>query len=93
MEAEKLACNTYFNDMIWQIRYMIALESWCLCCCRYGLSKEQKELEEALKYLDEILAMQQEDEKGIWKNWYRGDKKIGIRKLMEDTRCLKEGII
>ena len=92
-EAEKLACNAYFNDMIWQIRYMIALESWCLCCCRYGLSKEQKELEEALKYLDEILAMQQEDEKGIWKNWYRGDKKIGIRKLMEDTRCLKEGII
>ena len=57
------------------------------------LNKEQKELEEALKYLDEILAMQQEDEKGIWKNWYRGDKKIGIRKLMEDTRCLKEGII
>lgn len=87
-KAEGLTCYSYFQELIRQIRYMIYLESWCLGCISYGLTKKKTELATAVSYLDRILLLQKEAEQGVWKNWYRGDAKIGIRQLRERTHHL-----
>jgi len=83
--AEALNCNKYFDAMLQQIKHMIYFESWAYNCCKYGETRDKKYLVTAIPYLNNILEMRKALEKGVFANWYKGDKKIGIAYLIKET--------
>ncbi len=90
-KAQALECDGYFDIMIRQIRHMILFSSWCRECCRYCNTGDRQYLKTAVTFLRTDLEERKELEKGMFENWYRGDKKIGIRQLIDETESLIYG--
>ncbi len=87
-KTEKIQANEYKSMLIYQIKHMILFQSWALHGFIYGRNKDVHELEIAISFLEKILEIRPEMEQGIWKDWFKGDKKIGIPYLIEETNLV-----
>ena len=83
--ASKLEAAPYFAFFAFQSRYMMLLETWVLNCCRYAEDGDKRYLPQAAEALRTYLKERRTFETGMFANWYRGDDKMALPKLLEKT--------
>lgn len=89
------SAQDYFElYQIFQTRYMLIVSRWCRTT--YGMlhadtEEELRALEgAAVSYLETAKAEMQVLEKGKWKGWINGEKKINLPRRIAETRKLSE---
>jgi hypothetical protein len=75
-------------NLVAQSQVMAGLGRWVLGLIEFADKPKRVEadLATAKAGLDVVLAAQQLAARGTWEGWYRGDRKMNIADLMEQTR-------
>lgn len=95
-EVEEERQQFYIDHIVVQAEIIIGLYSWLYHLLQgreYWMSENQQEeyfchVEEAVYALKKLVIDRKKAEHGKWKNWYRGDKKLGVRELLKKTETL-----
>lgn len=87
---------SYFEQFLgFEIIYMHELSRWLVAICDMisadSKAQREKHYHAARTALETVLRERRVLEIGKWKNWHRGDKKIGILGLMEKTEAYFRG--
>lgn len=78
-----------YEQLIFPIKYMIAMETWALACEEYARKSDLNCLRQATEALQALLQEREKMEQGIWENWYRGDAKVNVSGLLQRTLEIK----
>lgn len=75
----------YFLEYEMMVYYLIRLTSWSRLVCLYRETGNTAYLQEAATHLERWLQERRVLEAPPFENWFRGDDKIGISKLLKQT--------
>ncbi len=91
-QLEGAAKRLFENNLIAQYQILHGLLAWLEHCLEAGLALHQEQpadglasLREAKTAFAEIRAGQALASRGIWQNWYRGDRKMNLGRAEETT--------
>ncbi|NLN18141.1 MAG: hypothetical protein GX162_02530 [Firmicutes bacterium] len=78
-----------------QLDIMIGLYGWFKALCQSALEmldgggESRSHLDEAVRALQKLLNDRRRAENGVWRNWYRGDKKMNLPAVLESTQRVR----
>ncbi len=78
-----------------QLDTMVGLYGWLRALCQYALGmldgedQGNKHLYEAVEALQRLLYDRRRAENGVWRKWYRGDRKMNLPGVLESTERVR----
>ena len=75
----------YFEEYKLMIRFVICLTRWAVGVCTYRETGELAHLRPAAAALEQYLQERKIMEQPPFENWYRGDDKMNVPKMLADT--------
>lgn len=75
----------------YKVELMLRLCRWGVCCCEIRSGHEVAENQKrGASFLQEILELREEFNRGKWQGWYDCDKRLNIQKRITEIRSLSD---
>lgn len=85
------ALSNYRFAIRYKVELMLRLCRWGVCCCEIRSGHEVAENQKrGASFLQEILELREEFNRGKWQGWYDCDKRLDIQKRITEIRSLSD---
>ena len=89
-KVKDVPASPYFEEYKLMLRFVINLTRWAVGACTYRETGDVGALIPAAHALEDYLRARKIMEQPPFENWYRGDDKMNIPKLLADTLAIAE---